>query len=103
RVLLDRRQPRVLPRHRARGAGPSGDHDANRGQRRCDDHWLRLWQQAWLRATSRLPRLPEDLEPPMTKYHLAEIKSGRLRAPVSDSMIADFVANLDRVNALADG
>jgi len=39
----------------------------------------------------------------MTAYHLAEINIGRLRAPVSDPMIADFVANLDRINALADG
>ncbi len=38
----------------------------------------------------------------MTKHHLAEINIGRLRAPVDDPMIADFVANLDRINALAD-
>jgi hypothetical protein len=39
----------------------------------------------------------------MTAYHLAEINIGRLRAPVGDPMIADFVANLDRINALAEG
>ena len=39
----------------------------------------------------------------MSQFHLAEINIGRLRAPVSDPMIADFVTNLDRVNALADG
>ena len=39
----------------------------------------------------------------MTNYHLAEINIGRLRAPVDDPMIADFVANLDRINALAEG
>jgi hypothetical protein len=39
----------------------------------------------------------------MTRYHLAEINIGRLRAPVGDPMIADFVANLARINALADG
>jgi hypothetical protein len=38
----------------------------------------------------------------MTKYHLAQINIGRLRAPVDDPMIADFAANLDRINALAD-
>jgi len=38
----------------------------------------------------------------MSKFHLAEINIGRLRAPVDDPMIADFVANLDRINALAD-
>ena len=38
----------------------------------------------------------------MSAYHLAEINIGRLRAPVGDPMIAEFVANLDRINALAD-
>jgi hypothetical protein len=38
----------------------------------------------------------------MTGYHLAEINVGRLRAPVDHPMIADFVANLDRINALAE-
>jgi len=38
----------------------------------------------------------------MTKFHLAQINIGRLRAPVDDPMIADFKANLDRINALAD-
>jgi hypothetical protein len=37
-----------------------------------------------------------------SQFHLAEINIGRLRAPVGDPMIADFVANLDRINALAD-
>lgn len=39
----------------------------------------------------------------MTGYHLAQINVGRLHAPVDHPMIADFVANLDRINALADG
>lgn len=39
----------------------------------------------------------------MTGYHLAQINVGRLLAPVDDPRIADFVANLDRINALADG
>jgi len=38
----------------------------------------------------------------MSQFHLAEINIGRLRAPVDHPMIADFVANLDRINALAD-
>jgi hypothetical protein len=37
-----------------------------------------------------------------SRFHLAEINIGRLRAPVGDPMIADFVANLDRINALAE-
>ncbi|WP_309092975.1 DUF3291 domain-containing protein [Phenylobacterium sp.] len=39
----------------------------------------------------------------MTVYHLAQINVGRFLAPVDDPRIADFVANLDRINALADG
>ena len=38
----------------------------------------------------------------MTGFHLAQINVGRLRAPIDDPMIADFAANLDRINALAD-
>ena len=38
----------------------------------------------------------------MSSFHLAQINIGRLRAPVGDPMIADFTANLDRINALAD-
>lgn len=36
------------------------------------------------------------------RYHLAQVNVGRLRAPVDDPLIADFVAQLDEVNALAD-
>ncbi|MDB5468485.1 MAG: hypothetical protein JWR84_45 [Caulobacter sp.] len=39
----------------------------------------------------------------MTGFHLAQINVGRLLAPVDHPRIADFVANLDRINALADG
>ena len=35
-------------------------------------------------------------------HHLAQINVGRLRAPVDSPAIADFVANLDRINALAE-
>ena len=34
--------------------------------------------------------------------HLAEINVARLRHPLDDPRVADFVANLDRVNALAE-
>ena len=34
--------------------------------------------------------------------HLAEINVARLRHPLDDPRIAEFVANLDRVNALAE-
>jgi len=36
------------------------------------------------------------------RWHLAQVNIGRLRAPVGDPLIADFVAGLDRINALAD-
>jgi hypothetical protein len=36
------------------------------------------------------------------EWHLAQVNIGRLRAPVDDPLIADFVAGLDRVNAVAD-
>lgn len=35
-------------------------------------------------------------------YHLAQINIGRVVAPVDDPKIAEFVAQLDEVNALAD-
>src|SRR4051794_31973907 len=38
----------------------------------------------------------------MSRFQLAQINIGRLRAPVEDPRIAEFVANLDRINALAD-
>ena len=38
----------------------------------------------------------------MSKYHLAQINIGRLLAPVDDPQIAEFVAQLDPINALAD-
>jgi hypothetical protein len=36
------------------------------------------------------------------EHHLAQINVGRLIAPVDDPRIADFVAQLDEINALAD-
>ena len=36
------------------------------------------------------------------EWHLAQVNIGRLRARVDDPLIADFVAALDRINALAD-
>ena len=37
----------------------------------------------------------------MTEMHLAELNVGRLVAPQDDPRVADFMANLDRVNGLA--
>lgn len=39
---------------------------------------------------------------PVTEHHLAQINVGRLVAPVGSPEIAEFVALLDPVNALAD-
>jgi len=36
------------------------------------------------------------------RYHLAQYNLARLVAPLDDPLIADFVANLDRVNSLGD-
>jgi hypothetical protein len=36
------------------------------------------------------------------EWHLAQVNIGRLRARVDDPLISDFVAGLDRINALAD-
>jgi hypothetical protein len=38
----------------------------------------------------------------MADFHLAQINIARLKAPIDAPEIADFVANLDRVNALAE-
>ena len=38
----------------------------------------------------------------MTRNHIAQINVARARAPVDDPLLADFVAQLDAVNALAD-
>jgi hypothetical protein len=35
-------------------------------------------------------------------WHLAQLNIGRLRAPVDDPALAEFAANLDPINALAD-
>lgn len=35
-------------------------------------------------------------------YHLAQINIGRLIAPIDDPKIAEFVAQLEPINALAD-
>jgi Domain of unknown function (DUF3291) len=37
------------------------------------------------------------------KYELAQLNIARLKAPLDSPLLADFVANLDRINALAEG
>ncbi|MFT4567842.1 MAG: hypothetical protein ACI9FN_002810 [Saprospiraceae bacterium] len=38
----------------------------------------------------------------MPAYHLAQINIAHLKAPIDDPLIADFVADLDRINYLAE-
>jgi hypothetical protein len=38
-----------------------------------------------------------------TSYHLAQVNIGRLRAPVDSPIVAEFMAALEPINALADG
>lgn len=38
----------------------------------------------------------------MTGWHLAQMNIAKARAPLDDPLLAEFVANLDRINALAD-
>ena len=38
----------------------------------------------------------------MTRYHLAQLNVGRALGPMDSDQMADFVANLDRINALAE-
>jgi hypothetical protein len=38
----------------------------------------------------------------MARSHLAQINVGRLRAPIDDPLVAEFVNALDQINALAD-
>ena len=39
----------------------------------------------------------------MAAYHLAQLNIAQMRTPMDSPEMADFVANLDRINALADG
>jgi len=39
----------------------------------------------------------------MRKLHLAQVNIARMLAPLEDPVMADFVARLDEINALADG
>jgi heme-degrading monooxygenase HmoA len=37
-----------------------------------------------------------------TKYHIAQVNIARMKAPLDDPIMAEFVAALDEINALAD-
>jgi hypothetical protein len=50
----------------------------------------------------RDPFLITNHAPRINMYHLAQLNIGRLLQPVDHPQIADFVAQLDEINALAD-
>jgi hypothetical protein len=39
----------------------------------------------------------------MTQYHLAQVNIGRLLGPIDSELLADFVAQLEPINKIADG
>jgi len=39
---------------------------------------------------------------PITKYHIAQVNIGRIKAPIDDPLMAGFTGRLDEINALAD-
>ena len=39
----------------------------------------------------------------MSRYQLAQVNVGIIKGPMDSPVMADFAANLDRINALADG
>jgi hypothetical protein len=39
----------------------------------------------------------------MSKYHIAQINIARMLAPIDDPVMGEFVAQLEPINALADG
>jgi hypothetical protein len=43
------------------------------------------------------PKLKQKME-----FHLAQINIGKILAPIDSPVMAKFVANLDRINALAE-
>jgi hypothetical protein len=48
------------------------------------------------------PRPRRGEEAAMSRYELAQLNIGVLKAPLDSPVLADFVANLDRINALAE-
>lgn len=39
----------------------------------------------------------------MSRFELAQLNIAKMQAPLDSPLLADFVANLDRINAVADG
>jgi len=42
------------------------------------------------------------LETPMSRFELAQLNIAKMKGPLDSPLLADFVANLDRINALAE-
>jgi heme-degrading monooxygenase HmoA len=45
----------------------------------------------------------KEIDMSSTQYHLAQVNIARMLAPRDDPLMAEFVARLDQINALADG
>jgi len=41
--------------------------------------------------------------PLISKYHIAQVNIGRIKAPIDDPLMAGFTGRLNEINALADG
>src|SRR5437667_9885247 len=54
------------------------------------------------RADSTRLRPGGGLSMPHSRYHLAQVNIARMRAPLDHPIMIDFVAQLDRINTLAD-
>ena len=53
-------------------------------------------------SVRRKPRRITSTGSPMSAYELAQLNIGVVNAPLDSPVMADFVANLDRINALAE-
>jgi hypothetical protein len=45
---------------------------------------------------------PLPKEPSVSRYQLAQLNVGTIKGPIDSPVMAEFVANLDRINALAE-
>lgn len=65
---------------------------------------IRSWRGKRRSLASRVSYLNFLLlqEPNISEYHIAQINIARMRAPITDPIMAEFVAQLAPINALAD-
>ncbi|HEY2402890.1 MAG TPA: DUF3291 domain-containing protein, partial [Steroidobacteraceae bacterium] len=56
----------------------------------------------WVRAGIHFGLLAFTLDADTSRFELAQLNIGKLTGPLDSPPLADFVANLDRINALAE-